>query len=173
MSQKANVRLEFNGITDHHLRNELRSWFHRQHSDRFTEEEILLQCIVALSYLSEDRPTVRKLMTMLDVLIIVDAREGDREPMRACSYTTMRKRIEDLPRRLVKKARCGRKTGGPSVADTLAHFGVAEPSHGVAAIEPEAAEVNPAYVGRFDMILTVPNGEGVAIKVPCLVKPRS
>lgn len=171
MSQKANVRLEFNGITDHHLRNELRAWFHRQHSDRFTKEETLLQCIVALSYLNEDRPTIRLLMAVQKVLIMADARQHGREPMRPCSYSTMRKRIGDLPRRLVKKARSGRKTGGPSITDTFAHFGVGS-SFDDAVGEPEVQEVDTAYVGPFDMICKKPTADGV-VKTYVELKPRS
>ncbi|TAV81562.1 hypothetical protein [Rhizobium leguminosarum] len=171
MSQKANVRLEFNGITDPHLRNELRAWFHRQHSDRFTKEETLLQCIVALSYLNEDRPTIRLLMIVQEFLIMADARQHGREPMRACSYTTMRKRIEDMPRRLVKKARSGRKTGGPSISDTLAHFGVGIPFNDAVG-EPAVQDVDAAYGSPIDMICTKPTDHGV-VKVHFLVKPRS
>jgi hypothetical protein len=170
VSQKANVRLEFNNITDFHLRNELRAWFHRQHSRHFGEEETLLQCIVALSYLNKDRPSIRLLLAMLHVLIMADARLADREPMRACSYSTMRKRIEDLPRRLVKKARSGRKTGGPSISDTLSYFGAPAPRHHAVVDEPEVQEADRVHF--FDMIWTIPNDTG-DVKVPFQFKPRS
>jgi len=110
-------------------------------------------------------------MILQEILIMDDARQHGREPMRACSYSTMRKRIEDLPRRLVKKARSGRKTGVPSITDTFAHFDVGSPFD-YAVGEPEVQEIDTAYVSPFDMICTKPTADGV-VKTHFLFKPRS
>jgi hypothetical protein len=137
MSQKANVRLDFNNVTDVHVRNELRAWVHRQRHKYFSEDETTLQCVVALHYLSWDRPTARKLLCVLHVLVLAQNRSRKSEYLRACSYSTLRNRIADLPRHLVKKARSSGKSFGPAIAETLAQFNVATPPAAPASITPE------------------------------------
>ncbi|MDE1996703.1 MAG: hypothetical protein KGI75_29660, partial [Rhizobiaceae bacterium] len=142
MSQNEVMRLEFNGVTDIHLRNELRAWFHRQHSDHFTTEETLLQCVAALCYLNPGRPTVRDTFTLLQVVVAAVNSNDRRKRLRSCSYSTLRNRIDDLPRRLVKKRGIG-SDGTYVISDTIDIFdGLTD--------YPEASDMGASDAQAFD-----------------------
>lgn len=118
MTQNVHARPEFNAALDAYHRVELKMWLRRQQSRHFTSSEVHVQCMVALQYADRSRPTVRQLWHLLHHIIEKDARLDKRGSVavghRLPSYDTFRKRIADLPRHYVLKARLG--NDHPSVA---------------------------------------------------------